>query len=88
MQMTLNAFRGLERNREEILRQDGSLTVNAALHRPLRTAKPCGFGFHGMCPAAFDEADSRCVTHQLEAGVKKSLGVAECDVDWMSERTV
>ena len=85
MRMTLDASRGLEYNREEILRQDGSLTVNAILHRPLRAAKPWGFGFRGVCPAAFDKTDDRCVPHQLEAVLQRTLGIAESDMDWLFE---
>ena len=43
---TLDESRQLEYNREEILiRPDGSLTVSAVLHRPLRAARPWSFGW-------------------------------------------
>ena len=71
-------------NREEILAQpDGSLTVAAVLHRPLRAARPWSFGFAGVCPEAFDETDGRCVPHQLEAVLARTLGLKEADMDWL-----
>ena len=50
VRMTLDASRGLEYNREEILRQDGSLTVNATLHRPLPCGQAVGFWLQGSLP--------------------------------------
>ncbi len=46
MRMTLDTDRGIEHNAEEIIvRQDGSVTVDAVLHRPLRAARPLSFWF-------------------------------------------
>ncbi len=56
--MTLDPSRQLEYNRPEILIQpNGSLTVSAVLHRPLRASMPWCFGLRGVCPDAFDEID-------------------------------
>jgi hypothetical protein len=52
--MTLETELGVEYNKEEItIRQDGSTTVDAVSHRPLRAARPWSFGFRGVCPEAF-----------------------------------
>ena len=50
---TLIEGREVEYNREEILiGPDGSLTVSAVLHRPLRASTPWSFGFPGVCPTS------------------------------------
>ncbi len=80
---TLDEDRSLEYNKEEILiRSDGSLTVSAVLHRPLRSAKPGSFGFPGVCPEAYEETEDRCVPHQLEAVLKRTLGLKASNMDW------
>ena len=81
--MTLDPNRQLEYNREEILIQpDGSLTVSAVLHRPLRAGMPWCFGLRGVCPEAFDETDDGCVPHQLAALLQRtSPGLREGDLD-------
>ncbi len=82
--MTLNTERGVEHNKEEIIiRQDGSLTVDAVLHRPLRAARPWSFGFCGVCPQAFDPTEGKRVPHQLSAVLEKELNMKESDMDWL-----
>ncbi len=72
MEMTLGTWRGLEHNRDEILvRREGSLSVIALLHRPLRAAKPWAFGFKRVRPAAYDTTEGRCVPHHHHASVLK-----------------
>ena len=79
---TLDESRSLEYNREEILiRPDGSLTVSAVLHRPLRAARPWSFGFPGVCPEAYEENEDRCIPHQLEAVLERSLGLKASNMD-------
>ena len=74
----------LEYKREEILiRPDGSLTVSAVLHRPLRSAMPWSFGFPGVCPEAYEETEDRCVPHQLEAVLKRTLGLKTSNMAWL-----
>ena len=83
-QATLMEDRELEYNREEILiRPDGSLTVSAVLHRPLRASKPWSFGFPGVCPEAYEETEGRCVPHQLEAVLERTLGLKAGNMDWL-----
>jgi hypothetical protein len=81
--VTLIEGRELEYNREEILiRPDGSLTVSAVLHRPLRASKPWSFGFPSVCPEAYEETEDRCVPHQLEAILERTLGLQVSNMDW------
>ena len=81
---TLDEAGSLEYNREEILiRPDGSLTVSAVLHRPLRAARPWSFGFPGVCPEAYEETEGRCVPHQLEAVLERTLGLKASNMDWL-----
>ncbi len=76
--------RGIEYNKEEIfIRQDSSMTVDAVLHRPLRAARPWGFGFRGVRLEAFDPTEGKSVSHQLAAVRKKQLNVQESDVGWL-----
>ena len=81
--MTLDPDKPLEYNREEIhIQPDGSLTVSAVMHRPLRAGVPWCFGLRGCMPEAFDETDDRCVPHQLAALLQRtSPGLREGDLD-------
>ncbi len=82
--VTFNEASPHEYNREEILiRPDGSLTVSAVLHRPLRNARPWCFGFPGVCPEAYEETEGRCVPHQLEAVLKRTLGLKASNMEWL-----
>ena len=66
--MTLDTERAVEYNKEQIIiQQDGSMTVDAVLHRPLRAARPWSFRFRGVCPEAYDPTEGKCVSHQLAA---------------------
>ena len=81
--MTLDTERAVEYNKEDIIiQQDGSMTVDAVLHRPLRAARPWSFGFRGVCPEAFDPTEGKCVSHQLAAVLEKQLNLQESDMDW------
>ncbi len=74
--------RKLEYNKETIaIRQDGSLTVSALMHRPLRAANPWSFGFKGCIPEAYDATEGRCVSHQLAAVTRKSLRLDEAEIE-------
>ena len=82
--MTLDTERAVEYNKEEIIiQQDGSMTVDAVLHRPLRAARPWSFGFRGVCPDAYDPTEGKCVSHQLAAVLEKQLNLQESDLDWL-----
>ena len=63
------------------IRQDGSLTVSAPRHRPLRAAKPWCFGFKGCTPGVHDATEGRCVTHQAAAATRKSLKLEDADIE-------
>ena len=74
--------RQLEYNKETIaIRQDGSLTVSALMHRPLRAAKPWRFGFKGCVPEAYEATEGQCVLHQLVAVTRKSLKLDEVEIE-------
>jgi hypothetical protein len=74
--------RQLEYNKETIaIRQDGSLTVSALMHRPLRAAKPWSFGFKGCVPEAYEATEGQCVSHQLVAVTRKSLKLDEVEIE-------
>jgi hypothetical protein len=82
---TLDTSRAIEYNREEIIvNPDGSLTVSAVLHRPLRAARSWCFGMRGVCPEAFDETEGggSCVPHQLASMLQRtSPGLRAADLD-------
>ena len=81
----LDTSRAIEYNREEIIvNPDGSLTVSAVLHRPLRAARSWCFGMRGVYPEAFDETKGggSCVPYQLAAMLQRtSPGMRAVDLD-------
>ncbi|MCP3885564.1 MAG: hypothetical protein GY700_08845, partial [Propionibacteriaceae bacterium] len=80
--IVLDPDRPLEYNHEMVsVLPDGSYDVSAVLHRPLRDAEPWMFGFAGVCPEASEQTDGRCVPHQMQAVLQKSLGLQESDLE-------
>jgi hypothetical protein len=84
LHMTVDTSRGVEHNKEETTSwQDGSVTVDAVLHRPLKTARPWSFGFRGVCPEFYGPTEGRCVPPQLAAALQKQFNLQVSDVDWL-----
>jgi hypothetical protein len=64
----LDESKPIRYNKESVhIRPDGSASVSAVLHRPLRQALPWSFGFEGVCPEALEDSQGQCVPKQLRA---------------------
>ncbi len=57
--------------------------MSAPYHKglSLRADRPWTCGFEGVCPAAYDAMEGRCVPHQLASVLKGTFDVEETNID-------
>ncbi len=85
--MTFDSMKGIQDNKEEIIiRQGGSMTVDAIVHRPFRAAHLWCFGCRGVCPQSYDPTKGRHVPPQLATVLQRQLNLQESDMDCLFDQ--